>query len=481
MDKTAKKQLVHSVIAVAFMLFFRFIPAPPPMTQFGMTVMGIFIGCIYAWCTVEMIWSSIFGLCLLGLTDYCSVSQALAKAATNRTVMLIFAMLLVASIASICKLTDVIADYLITRKIAKGRPWVLSFILLLSSYIGTALVDSVPAILICWGFLYTICKEVGYKPYEKWPELMVVGIVYASIMGFILFPFKVAVVANYGFLASAMGQDSINYSYMGYIIFAFIFGITSMVLYLMMCKYILRADASKLISVDLSQKQLSKMDGRQKIGACLLGSFIILMLMENFLPHGSAVGGILKSMGTTGITIFFVGLAIFIPYKGKPYMSFKEMADHGLAWPLLFMIGAAMTLAVAMVSKEAGFQQLIMESITPLLGESSSTTFIIVFLLVAIVLTNLINNVVVSVMMIPIMYPFSQSLGFNPVAITAVFLFITMVAVLLPSSSPAGAMIHGNREWIKGGSAIKYGLYTIILSTLACLVIGVPLSMLCFS
>lgn len=78
---------VNSVIAVLFMLFFRFLPAPAPLEPVGMAILGIFIGAIYAWCTVSLIWPSILALTLLGLTGYCTVQQAYATAAGNNTVL----------------------------------------------------------------------------------------------------------------------------------------------------------------------------------------------------------------------------------------------------------------------------------------------------------------------------------------------------------------------------------------------------------
>lgn len=76
MDKKLKMEYINSVIAIFIMLFFPIIPAPTPITSTGMAILGIFIGCIYAWCTASMIWSSILGLALLGLTGYTTFTGA---------------------------------------------------------------------------------------------------------------------------------------------------------------------------------------------------------------------------------------------------------------------------------------------------------------------------------------------------------------------------------------------------------------------
>ena len=40
--QSTKKWYIHTIISIAIMVFFRFIPAPEPMTQLGITVVGIF-------------------------------------------------------------------------------------------------------------------------------------------------------------------------------------------------------------------------------------------------------------------------------------------------------------------------------------------------------------------------------------------------------------------------------------------------------
>ena len=40
------KMFIHVMITVFFMFFFRFIPAPEPITPFGMAIVGIFFGLI---------------------------------------------------------------------------------------------------------------------------------------------------------------------------------------------------------------------------------------------------------------------------------------------------------------------------------------------------------------------------------------------------------------------------------------------------
>ena len=388
---------VNSVIAVLFMLFFRFLPAPAPLEPVGMAILGIFIGAIYAWCTVSLIWPSILALTLLGLTGYCTVQQAYATAAGNNTVLLALFMMLFASIIGESGLTQWIADWIISRKISQGRPWVMSFMLLLAAYIATVFVDSVPAILICWGFLYAICEQIGYKPRDKYPTLMIIGIVFASIMGFGFFPFKIAVVANYGFLASAMGGP-VDYSYGAYIVFSFVFGLLGVLMYILMCKFILRPDVTLLKNANMAilAGEQKRITGKQKLTVILLIVLIVALLLPSFLPKTTFLGGLLSSIGTTGIVALMVGVVIFINYQGKPFAEFREMMYKGVSWDLIFMIAAALTLAGGLTSDTTGIKPMLMQVVMPLLDGKSAFVFCAVFMIIALVLTNLINNIVVS-------------------------------------------------------------------------------------
>lgn len=468
---------IHSIIAVLCMLFFRYLPAPAPMEPVGMAILGIFIGAIYAWCTVSLIWPSILALTLLGLTDYCTVQEAYATAAGNNTVLLALFMMLFASLISESGLTQWIANWIITRKISRGRPWVLSYMLLLAAYIATIFVDSVPAILICWGFLYAICKQIGYQPRDKYPTLMIIGIVYASIMGFGFFPFKIAVVANYGFLSSAMGMTA-EYAYSAYILFSLIFGMLSVVMYILLCKFILRPDVTLLKNADMRAVagERTVLDGRQKITIALLAVLIIALLLPSFLPKTTFLGSLLSHIGTTGIVALMVGVVIVITYQGRPLAEFQTMMHQGVAWDLIFMIAAALTLAGGMTAEMTGIKPMLMQLVLPVLGGKSAFIFCAVFMLVALVLTNLINNIVVSAIMIPILYTFSLELDFNPIAMVAVFIYVCNMAIMLPSSSPSGAMIHGNREWISGGAAIKYAIIIMAMTAILAVVVGIPLA-----
>ena len=61
------------------------------------------------------------------------------------------------------------------------------------------------------------------------------------------------------------------------------------------------------------------------------------------------------------------------------------------------------------------------------------------------------------------------------------FCLVLLQGIVLPSSSMAGAMLHGNSEWISPKNIYKYGCILELIVALAVAVVGVPLAPVIFS
>ena len=69
---------VNSAIVCLFVFGFGLLPAISPITPVGMKIMGIFIGVIWGWSSVGMIWPSLLGLIALSFTEITNMTQLLS-------------------------------------------------------------------------------------------------------------------------------------------------------------------------------------------------------------------------------------------------------------------------------------------------------------------------------------------------------------------------------------------------------------------
>lgn len=87
-------------IAVFFLIMygFGFLPALEPLTPMGMKVIGIFLGLIFAWTTLGLLWPSIAGLLTLVILDTMDLNTAFALGWGSNTLLLILFMTIIAAI-----------------------------------------------------------------------------------------------------------------------------------------------------------------------------------------------------------------------------------------------------------------------------------------------------------------------------------------------------------------------------------------------
>ena len=440
--------------------------------------MGIFIGALWGWITCDMIWPSILALSMLGFTGYAegvtNVQAVLTQAISNGSVQLILWLLVFSALLTTTGISEWCVKKLVNSKLCKGHPWRLSFIICLATWICAAFGAGFAAILICWQLVYTISEQVGYTKADKWPKMMVCSVIFFNALGAMALPFQGGVVGCFGYLANQMGEGYKGYSYIHYLIFSLVFCACVMAFYFLFCKFFLRPDMQHLQqSIDVGE--VGKLNTRQIMAVWALVAMMVLMIVPSCLPMG-AVKTFFNTLGTTACVLLIVGFVTFLRDKnGKPYFTFKELANGGILWPMLFMVATAITVGGALAIPATGFTATITSAFAPVLNHASPYVCAALIAIATMLLTNVINNSVASAIMVPVMYPFANSLGINPLMMTTIICFCANCGLLLPCASPAGAMMHGNKEWVSTKEVEKHALLGILAILLVTFAVGIPL------
>ena len=76
--KRVETVYIHFIIGLAIMFLIRWMPVEmPAITPVGKQILGIFIGTLYLWSTVDPIWSSILSIFMIGTSDYAAMGGVL--------------------------------------------------------------------------------------------------------------------------------------------------------------------------------------------------------------------------------------------------------------------------------------------------------------------------------------------------------------------------------------------------------------------
>ena len=73
-QKSEFSQYIHYIVTVIIIFGFRFLPNFDPVTDEGMVLLGAFIGAVYGWSFINMLWPSILPIFLNKLTVFGQVA-----------------------------------------------------------------------------------------------------------------------------------------------------------------------------------------------------------------------------------------------------------------------------------------------------------------------------------------------------------------------------------------------------------------------
>ena len=213
--QVTKKNSIHFILTIFLCFFFRFLPPFGQMTEYGMGILGAFLGAIYGWSFLGMIWPSFMALSGVGLVI--GMDKMLAAAFGNYTVMGMLFMFLMTAVMDEVGAMDMLVNKILGAKFMYGKPWILLGVIYFAAFIGGMFNAMVMTIVFIQLFI-SIFQKVGIAPYSKLATTMLIGVPIAMMMAQIAFPFigqGLSLTSTY----TMMFQQQMNYaSYMLFII-----------------------------------------------------------------------------------------------------------------------------------------------------------------------------------------------------------------------------------------------------------------------
>lgn len=464
-----------SFIGILIIFGFGYLPPVEPVTPMGMKVFGIFLGMIFLWSFVSILWPSLLGIVALVVCDYAPLPKVLAMSFGDTVPLLVmFAMVLFGAIQH-AGVTRYISRWFLTRKIINGKPVVFSFIFLFATYVLAALSANIlPALLFMWAILYSVLEDVGYKKGDKYTAIMVIGTMFAAISGQAAKPFTGSALMIVGAYEKVAGAQL---DYLKYMLFGVIMSSLGIALYSLLIKFVLRPDMSKIQDISIERferEKLPPMDARQKVMMVSLFGYLALVLLPSILPKSIAAVALLAKVGPLGVVLFFVVALCLFKLDGKPIIDFKEVAGRYIVWDVYFLVCMAMVISSAMTAPTTGITEFLKMSLNPILGGHSFFIFVAVLTVFGIGITQIANNGVMGVLLMPVIKVFSEQAGGNFEAVAALVIFALHMAILTPAASPYAAVLYGNKEWVSQEEVLRYGLIICAMSVLMYVFIGIP-------
>lgn len=477
--------MIHSIIGLAIIAIFWVVPPIDPITPIGMKCLGAFLGTVYLWSLVDVLWPSVLCLFLFGISGYAGEGAAAFKAVflnsigTDTVLITVFSMILFGAFHEVgC--TMYIAKWFLTKNIFKGRPYVFLAIWFLCCGVMSALVGPIVGLIILWSISLGVMQVLDIKREDKiWPFFFC-GTFMALTLMQPFFPFKGAQLIPISAFENMMAAagTAVKVPYAPYMVTAFVMFCLIMGCLLAAMKFILRVDTGKLKSIDPEmirvQIQLPPMNFQQKSYMFMLVGYLLMLLIPGFVK-GNPICDFLNVIGTLGVNVFWVVLFVAIHWNGKPLLEFQKVAGTQMNWGIFFMIAAAVYGAGSLSSKVTGVSAFLVQVLNPILGGQPEIVFVALMLLVALIITNFANNAAMAVVLMPVVISFSTQLGINPMPVAMGVTLMVFVAMLTPSASPHAGMMHGRKDIYTTKEILSIGFPLCIVCWVLYVVVGYPL------
>ena len=448
-------------VTIMFLLMFGIGQIEPfgQITPLGMQILGIFVGMLYGWCTVNLIWPSLLGMLVLGCTEYCTVNEVFDRGFGDDLCITIAAICVLTAFLDECGFSRYLGNWFISRKIGEGRPWIFTCLIFAAAYVMAALTSIYAATFLLWGIFYKICETIGVKKRSKYASFVLAGIIMIGTITKLIFPFRPFALMLVNLAGKGAGAP-LEINYLTWMAFQFIITVAIIGGLMLIAKFIVRPDMTKVKEAGKIYAYLrdEKMNRDQKIGAIALLFFFVAVVLPGVVPKTFPGYAWLNVMGVKGFAVLSVVLVMMFRRKdGKYRCNIAKLVGSGVNWELIILLAATFPLCDAMESEQCGVLPTVMDWLTTTFSSLSPMMFMVGFVALFLITTQVTHNLVLMLVFTPVLTDMGMTFGINPALILVLVFYTAMAAFLTPAASSNAALVFVNREWIDTKWAYFWG------------------------
>lgn len=467
-----KKQYIHLAIMLVLTILIGFLPPFGAITATGMRTIGIFVGVLYGWMTIDLIWPSLFGyaaLAVLGITD---TTSALSSGFGNSQLVQVLVVMVMAGALDSIGVTKMLANWMVTRKLFRKNPWALICGLIFSSYLLGIFGAAIAGIMLLWGIVSQIAEEGKFDQKDPLVTFMIMMITAANFSGMFSLPFHATAMMFVGYFIDTTGT---NFATAPFIAVAAVTSCLVLAVMILLARFVLRIDASKFIMPEETIRRIEqeKADKPAKIGFIVLLVYMAaLILPSTFTSMPGAK--LLSALSIGGCSIIALIVLAAISYKGKPMFSLTKTWSSYVEWPLILLLSVTFPIAEAIRAEDAGIMPTVAGIVIPIASKMGLFAFMVMIVIVLGVLTQFTHNLVLAALFIPFLIPLCQQLGGNPYAFFMLIFFTLNASYMTPAASFQSAMVHAHK-----GTNMKwnyiFGICFSVITWVVLIAITLPL------
>lgn len=454
------KKIIGFIIGCFFLFGFSYLGLPFQLPPDGITMIGIFIGAIILWLTVDVGWPSILILFSLTQLEGIGISTVMANSLGNNTIaFLIFSCALTYALSATGLLRR-IALWFVNTRIAQKSSWHFAGMYFISILVIGSFIS--PTVLFI--LFFALVKEIYDINYlEKgndYAKMLMVGTAIMTSISCAMTPIAHTFpLMAIGFYESATGEVINWIDYMiigvpaGLLAAAATFGI-------LWVSFKDRVAKTKIMAF----KQEEKITKNEIIALVVFLIVVIMWLVSGLFPNFIPI---LKTWTTTTPPMLgLIALCLF------GILKFNDAMKNGVPWTAIILCSATLAVGKWLTTAEYGITDMIGGMMTAVLGSPTAFIMILAIVAFAIIMTNLMSNIVTTTVAYNLLTPIVLATGIiSPILSTILIGIGASMAYATPPSIAHIALAAGS-EYCDSKDMLKYGGLTTIVSIIFVVLFG---------
>lgn len=468
-------RLVKILACFAIAILSWFLPAPAPMTQVGVRVIGVFIATVVLLSTVDTVWPAILGVALLSLTGVVNLNGAIAGSLGNWVIYFVLMTFIMTYALNESGFTNRMVAKFMGQKFVQKSPWTMTISLAVMGMILGAFIDQVPAAAFMLAFNAKVYQALGYSKEDSYPHIANILTIFAVNIGGAMSPISHAlIILGLGVYEAATGS---SISLFTYLVYGLPTGIILFALMAVIFRFFAKPDLSKFQNFDIRtvlEKQ-KPMTLREKLVVTIFFITVALWVLPGVLKMFAPQAAFVIALNKYSIT-FWAAIAVVVMgvlcVDGKPIVDVRDVVNNHINWGILLFISIGVYFGSAICDPATGVNDFMNAYIGPMVQNVPAMIVVLILALAAVFMTNFASNVSTITVMTSLGVTLGLSTGVvNPVAIAMVTSFCGSCAYLMPSSFATIAMLHGD-EYSNKADIYKYAIIMMLLTPIIVTFVG---------
>jgi len=477
MKEISKRYLVIG-LSFLLMIVISLITPPATLTSEAMSVLGIFAGCLLLWLTIGIDWPSLLCIVLVGFLPSMNFKSVLSGAFGGETFVFLLATFLCTYALSQTQFLRRCAIGFVTSKIAQKGPWYFTISFFAAVIVVGSFMSPTVMFVIFLPILEEVYKVLNISKGDKVGAMLMMGLAFCTSISSGMTPIAhVFSIMAMGAYTKVTGKVI---GYGEYMAFGIPVGIITVIIMILLFKFLLKVDMSNIKKIDIThlKKSVTPIDTREIICIVVFLSVIALWVLPDLLKGPfPALIATLKPYGTAMPPLVGAVILSIISVDKKQLLNPVEAMKNGVPWASLLMTAGTLTLGSAMTNKDIGLSKYLTDTFGANFSEMAPMILVIIFATWAAIQTNLSSNMVTVTVVTAVAIPITLATkgAVNTAAVVSMIGLLASFAFATPPSMPHIALA-GSSGWTTVAQVFKYGGLLMIISIVITVVIGYPIA-----